>query len=313
MSLEHWESYYREGAAVSCPLSIEPGYTLEVRDAWVEFFSALPEGARIVDIGTGNAPVPVIAREVSEALGLGLEIHGLDLARIDPPRYLKGPAERLEGIRFHPEVAAESLPFEDATVDAVTGQFALEHTDLPRTLGEAARVLRPGGRAQFVLQHRDSIIVQNAEEGLRQASLVLDETKVFRKLMRYVEAERTAPRSAIPTWQEVVAAGQRLQAEAQQAKSSLLIAGTLDFLSQLFDRRRTLDLSALERRVATMETDLRTSVRRLQDIASAALSAEDVAALVRTAEASGFSDIRYQAQLFDREHLVGWRLAMRRA
>jgi SAM-dependent methyltransferase len=313
MSLEHWESYYREGAAVSCPLGLEPGYTKEVRDSWVEFFSALAAGSRVVDIGTGNAPVAVIAADVSRELGLALEIHAVDLAQVDPARYLKGGAERLAGVHVHAGVAAESLPFEPATVDAVSGQFALEHMDRAKVLAEVARVLRPGGRAQFILQHRDSIIVQNAEESLRLAAVVLDETKVFRKLMRYLEAERNAPRAAIAAWQDIVADGQRLQQEAERARSSMLLTGTLDFLRQLFDRRHRLDLAELERQVGGMESDMRASVRRLHDIAGAALSADDVGELVRTAEAAGFTDIHYQAQLFDLEHLVGWRLRMSRA
>lgn len=312
MSLEHWESYYREGAAVSCPLGIEPGYTLEVRDSWLQLFAALPGQARILDIGTGNGPVPVIAREAATALGRDFEIHGLDLARIDPHRFLKEAARLLAGVQFHAEVAAESLPFESGSFDAVTGQFALEHMDVERVLAEVARVLKPGGRAQFILQHRDSIIAETAEESLRHASIVLDETKVFRKLARYLEAERTAPRSAPEAWQEIVAAGQRLQQEAATARNSMLLMSNLEFLRLLFDRRKTASLPELQRIVERMEADLRASVRRLQDMVAVAQSAEDIARLVAIAEGLGFGDVHFEAQLFDARHLVGWRLEMTR-
>ena len=43
--------------------------------------------------------------------------------------------------------SVEQLPFADGSFDAVTATGVLEFTDVPRALGELARVLRPGGRA----------------------------------------------------------------------------------------------------------------------------------------------------------------------
>jgi len=44
---------------------------------------------------------------------------------------------------------AESLPYADASFDAVFGSSVLHHLDLDRALHEALRVLRPGGRCAF--------------------------------------------------------------------------------------------------------------------------------------------------------------------
>ncbi len=215
MNLEHWESYYRGGALVSCPMGLEPGYTGEVRDAWVTFFATLPDGARVLDIGTGNGAVALIAKETAATLGRSFEIHGVDLAQVDPVRHVPNGATLLAGIEFHPGVPAEQLPFEANGFDAVSGQYALEYTQRDRALAEIFRVLKPGGRGQFLLHHRDSVIVRNADESLHHAALVLDDTKVFRLLRRYLEAERDTPKTAVGPWQELVAAGNRLQAEAR--------------------------------------------------------------------------------------------------
>lgn len=61
---------------------------------------------------------------------------------------------RLDGLAFPVEVidaAAEELPLDDASVDAVVSAFVLcSVDDSARALAEARRVLRPGGRLLFI-------------------------------------------------------------------------------------------------------------------------------------------------------------------
>lgn len=66
------------------------------------------------------------------------------------PGMVREARDRLRG--YHPgftfaAVAADALPYPDATFDAVFAHFMLYHVDdRPRALGEIARVLRPGGQ-----------------------------------------------------------------------------------------------------------------------------------------------------------------------
>ena len=85
MTSDHWASYYRSGALVSCPTNPEPYYTMEVRDAWVRFFAALADGDRVLDIGTGNGPVALIARQTAEENTRSYRIDGVDLAATESP------------------------------------------------------------------------------------------------------------------------------------------------------------------------------------------------------------------------------------
>jgi len=309
MGLEHWESYYRGGSLVSCPMGVEPYYTRELRDAWVSFFSALGDGARIVDLGTGNGAVALIARETAVALGRGFEIHGVDLARIDPVRDVPDGARLFEGIRFHAGVSTTALPFDSGSIDAVSGQYAIEYTDVPASLAETARVLRAGGSCQLIMHHAESIIVRNAVESLAQARLVFEDTRVLRRFRRFCELERESPGKAKAAHDVLRQAATQLRSAAAASATPLLLDFVTDSLAALFEQRRTMSAAQLMRALAQMETNLRWWIRRLQDLVSAALSAEAAATIVQTATGLGFVDPDLAVQMQDGQ-LVGWRLAM---
>jgi SAM-dependent methyltransferase len=110
---------------------------------------------------------------VSRAAGRTLEIGagtGLDLPHYGPevtelvltepdPHMAKRLREAVAGRDPEPEVIeapAESLPFEDASFDTVVSGLVLcTVSDPGRSIEEAARVLRPGGRLLFFEHVRD--------------------------------------------------------------------------------------------------------------------------------------------------------------
>lgn len=308
MDLQHWESYYRSGRLVSCPVGPEPRYTGEVRDAWVEFFSSLADGARVLDIATGNGAVALLAKDTAAALGRSFEIHGVDLARIDPPRHVPNGQTLLAGILFHPGVPAESLPFEADSVDAVCGQYALEYTDVPRALAEAFRILRPAGRCQFILHHSDSVIVRNAHGSLTDAGYVLDESKVLRKFRRFCELERETPSKVQTAWRDLAALAAELKLKTEASPGSLVLAYCNDALRGMFEQRRLLSYGQLLTALDGAEREMRAQVRRLQDLVGAAQTGQDIEAVGQAARTAGFCGAVHGPQLHGGDHLVGWRL-----
>jgi len=103
---------------------------------------------RVLDLACGvGDPALSIAQEVAPSgrvtatdLGPGMMSLAEELAR------KKG----LTNIEFR-EANAESLPFADASYDALTCRFGIMFfPDLPKALCECLRVLKPGGRAVFV-------------------------------------------------------------------------------------------------------------------------------------------------------------------
>ena len=112
---------------------------------WRAFLvSRVPADAtRVLDVACGTAAVSIeLARAVPERTVVGID---------QSPEMLAAGRERVEhaglGGRIElREGRAESLPFEDGSVDALTFTYLLRYVDDPAaTMRELARVVRPGG------------------------------------------------------------------------------------------------------------------------------------------------------------------------
>jgi SAM-dependent methyltransferase len=315
LSLEHWETYYRGGALATGPTGADGAYDQETRAGWAAFFASLPDGARLLDIGTGNGVIPMMARESAVAAGKKLEIDATDLAAIAPLRDVPDAEQRLAGVRFHPGVANERLPFEAGCLHAVSGHYALEYGDMAATLAEVGRVLRPGGLARFVLHHAESVLVGNAHGSLAEADFVLSELKLYRKLRRVVTMEATSTDAVNRAADELRTAIRQLKqalASARVQGRGLILDVTLDATQKLLVARTQGTPAEVEREIDGVEGELRASVRRLKDLVGRALDAAAMAALVEQARAVGFVDAAAAPELHAGDHLVGWRLEMRK-
>src|SRR5205085_991629 len=101
-----------------------------------ELVSRIPSDAqRVLDAATGTG-----------AVALELVKHGHTVVGIDQsPEMLAVARARLPDVELH-EGRAESLPFADAEFDALTFTYLFRYVDdVPATLRELARVVKPGG------------------------------------------------------------------------------------------------------------------------------------------------------------------------
>jgi len=315
LSLDQWETFYRGGAIVTGPAGPDGGYDRELRAAWVEFFSTLPASASVLDIGTGNGAVPLIALQAATAQGFRWDIHGADLARIDPARDVADGARRFEGIQFHPGVATEQLPFEDARFDAVTGHYALEYCKTPAALAEIFRVLKPGGDAQFIMHHADSALIRSARQSLAECDLVLRETKLYRRLHKLATMEQVTPGSTDHATNELRAAIQAVKQalpQARHAAGGRVLDVALDATQKLLALRRQAPAATVGPEVDRAEADLRASARRLNDLVDHACSESRMDELQAEAAAAGFTLIERLPQFHAGDNLVGWQLLLHR-
>jgi arsenite methyltransferase len=104
----------------------------------------LRPGEIVLDLGSGaGADVLISARRVAptgKAIGLDMTDEMLDLARTNAKQAGVNNVEFIKGY-------LEEMPLHDASVDVVISNCVINLSgDKPKTITEAARVLRPGGR-----------------------------------------------------------------------------------------------------------------------------------------------------------------------
>ncbi len=182
-----WDRYWSHGFLTSCRNAFAGNYEGTVRALWEAFFADLPPGARILDIGTGNGAIPLIAAACGQRLDRPFDIHGIDLAAIRPAETVDADRELLDAVTFHPRTPAEATGFEAGSVDALTGQYAYEYTDTARTAAELARVAAPGARLMFVMHHSESVVMETSREELANARIIFEETRLFERAAALME------------------------------------------------------------------------------------------------------------------------------
>ena len=107
-----------------------PGWPRVAVAAAFDHFALDRAGARVVDLAAGTG------RLTRELVAIGADVTAVE--PVDEMRaHIRG-ADAVAG-------TAESIPFDDASLDAVFAAEAFHWFDGPRALAEIARVLRPGG------------------------------------------------------------------------------------------------------------------------------------------------------------------------
>lgn len=291
------------------------GYSSEVQASWTEFLSTLPAAARILDMGVGNHVAALIAADLSVTRDRGWRIDAIDLQGEEQGKQASDTRERVQRIEFHSVANPAQLPFADASFDAVCGHHGLEFIDAAKALAEVHRVLKPGGDAQFLLHHAESLVVQSARTSLREADLVFNQTKAFRRLHRLVTMDQIIPKTTERATNEIRTAIRTLKAGlpvARKQGGGRVLEVALDGIQKMLAARRELKPDAVGLAVDRVEADLRASVRRLGDLVQHARGEPDMQQIERDAAAAGFTQIERIPQLHAGEHVMGWQLLLHR-
>jgi len=101
-----------------------------------------PSPRRVLDVASGTAGVALQLADRTNAHVVGLD---LTLAMLETGQKNVSRADKTRRVQLV-NGRAEALPFPDASFDALTFTYLLRYVEDPQaTLGELARVVRPGG------------------------------------------------------------------------------------------------------------------------------------------------------------------------
>jgi len=160
----YWQKYWSQtDAFTSLADDFSGNYDGEILDHWQSVFKSLLPGSDILDIACGNLPVPVIAVQTSELLGLDLKVSACDLVVIDKQKIQNNIGVKkniLDQISLYSEMNSEYLDFEPRQFDLVTSMFGFEYSDIQKTLKSIKKVLKLNGRAEFVCHYSESRIIK---------------------------------------------------------------------------------------------------------------------------------------------------------
>lgn len=318
-----WSRYWARGALHSCPNAFSGNYGEEIRALWVEFFAAQPSGARVLDIGTGNGAIALIARDVAHDSGCAFEIEAIDSAEIIPERAAAAYGLATQGIVFRAGVDVESTGYPDAWFDAVSSQFALEYTRLGAALPELARVMKPGGAAMFVVHHAESLALATTRAELESFEFLQHEVPLLVNARRFLQrllgarnaeelkrmardAETTAQARELNRMVALVMA--RSKAKPHAAFVAAIAAQIVTALQEI----RTVGINAGLERLRVLHEEMQAHRDRLRAMAHAAHTHADVQRLAHEVQKAGFQ-VQPAAELKVRgSDLMGWILRVTR-
>lgn len=188
-----WDTYWDSNLVHCFGVNVKAPVTAALDFAWAGIVRGAAPGAAVLDLACGNgAAALAMARARTD-----LAITGIDEAAIDPALNVPEYADALGAMTFRPRTAMEALPFPDATFDLVASQFGVEFAAQPAAaLGEAMRVLKPGGRlAVLALPHASRAVI-DARIALKQARHLLADSNLFASALKMVRAYHDATASS---------------------------------------------------------------------------------------------------------------------
>lgn len=169
-----WDNYWKRGELHSCISTHDKENQTKINDFWLKVYSGFSDDMTVLDIGTGNGLLPSLAVSYANDKDYNWEVHGVDLADINPAQDVPSAKDILDQVNFQGRIAAEDLPFEDGYFDLVTSQYAVEYSDMTRSMAQIARVLKAGGQFCAVLHSHTSLVVIQNKENIREANFLLD-------------------------------------------------------------------------------------------------------------------------------------------
>lgn len=156
-----WSQYWSQGHKTSFGNTFNDCYEGVIKDEWRKVFIKLDQPYSILDLCTGNASLIRVAEKEMTNFS-AMTFTGIDYAKVlVDEKFLK-----LENVELFFNRNIEKLPFSSDAFDVVISNFGIEYSCLSKSVSEVARVLKNGGRIEFICHHIESKIIQSSQNEL---------------------------------------------------------------------------------------------------------------------------------------------------
>lgn len=289
MNAGHWDAYWSAGNTDSCFCAGKP---VDLGFVWTPFFSALPAGARVLDLGCGAGAV---ARSAVTA-GCGLSVVGIDCATTISP---------IAGVELVLGADIEAMPFSDGAFGAVVSQYGFEYADAARAAPEAARVLAKGGVLLLVVHAQEGPAVAAARVRLARLDRLMADDGIFRHMRRFGRALEQG-RDGAALERSAVEAGRAAAASSDLDDTTRYALSTLEAI--LARRARHAPGHVLEQTEALWR-ELCGHRDRLADMTAAALNRPQAGALAERFDGRGVNTAPPAPVMAANGDLLAWRIS----
>lgn len=304
--MDHWSNYWNSTQALNSFAEGKQGegYQHEIAEFWQQQFSQLPEKGTIVDLGTGNGAVAVLAQEFSQKHNYDWTVSGLDAANINPHK-LKVKDKEIEhllhSINFIPNTHIEKAPFEPESVDAFVSQFAFEYSDLTKSLDHCVSCLKPNGLITLLSHHPDSHISKDSAAGAQVIDYILRESPAFLQADLLLDLAKQKTKShqmqnwpSNPSRQKITSTlhwifKQLTERFSKSADTEFWCKSTIEQITNIFKQIGSVHPSQLKQSLEKTYLNLEAHKQRLLDQGEASLSEKRVEEIQQYCNANNLS------------------------
>ena len=296
---KYWSQYWQQGYLTSFGKDIKNNYNGEIKNTWSQFFSTISDHDSVLDIGTGNGALLALALNEKKT---NCKYFGIDYAQLNITNKLLTSNSNVELLQ---NVSAEDLPFEEDFFTHIISQFALEYTNIEKSIKEIARVIKPSGSFKFICHHQESTIVLPNKVILQLSLKIKQKNGVLSTLNKLTDAlaskETNNPAAEILRKK----LNKQLNELSKIGNDAFLSTNILLLIKTIFSKKHNLNDNEV---IKQYKNELQGSIHRLNDLVTVALSEREKDNLINVCRANNLIVSKQDILMSDENEVLGYNI-----
>ncbi len=296
---KHWSDFWQQGHLTSFGCDLSANYYGPLKELWLNFFSAIKsQNIQVLDIGSGNGP---LAKLATEANFFPKAFHCVDAAMIETSHL-----NHRKNVFFYPNTQAETLPFEDNSMDVVVSQFGIEYSDIQKALLEINRVCKPRAIVKFVIHSTHSSIVEPNSKILDKIEEIMNEENLFGLIEALVRAKSDNDFDMRYTEKIRLELNTILSRISASNHAGLYGSGLPVLLKAIFTREGVVEVKL--KKIETFAKEMEAQFRRLTELKLASRNELQIQEISNRLQGLGFLSKDYSIVKHNKEEVLGWHI-----